>query len=70
MSYTKSDLLNRKWTKRTELVVKGEGRGNGMDREFGVSRSKRLHLEWVSNEVVLYSSRNYSQSLGIEHDRI
>jgi len=70
MSYTKSDLLNRKWTKRTELVVKVEGRGNGMDREFGVSRSKRLHLEWISNEVVLYSSRNYSQSLGIEHDRI
>ena len=28
-----------------------------------------LHLEWISNEVLLYSSGNYIQSLGIEHDR-
>ena len=27
-----------------------------------------LHLEWISNEVLLYSTRSYNQSLGIEHD--
>ena len=32
------------------------------------SRLKLLHLEWISNEVLLYSSGNYSQSLGPDHD--
>ena len=31
-------------------------------------RYKPLHLEWISNEVLLYSIGNYIQSLGIEHD--
>ena len=26
-----------------------------------------LHLEWISNEVLLYSTGNYIQSLGIEY---
>ena len=29
---------------------------------------KLLHLEWISNGVLLYSTRNYVQSLGLEHD--
>ena len=40
------------------------GGGSGMDWEFGVSRWKLL-----SNEVLLYSTRNYICSLGIDHDR-
>ena len=36
----------------------GEG-GSGMDWEFGVSRCKLLHLEWISNEILLYSTGNY-----------
>ena len=40
-----------------------------MDGEFGVSRCKQLHLEWISNEVLLYSTANYVQSPGIDHDR-
>ena len=36
---------------------------NGLDWEFGVSRCKLLHLEWISNEVLLYSMGNYIQSL-------
>ena len=40
------------------LVVKGEGRASGMDGEFGVGRCKLLHLEWISNEVLLYSPGN------------
>ena len=46
----------------------GGGGGSGMDWEFEVSRCKLLHLEWISNEVLLYSTGNYIQSLGIEHD--
>ena len=26
---------------------------SGMDWEFGVSRCKLLHLEWISNEILL-----------------
>ena len=37
----------------------GEG-GSGIDWEFGVSRCKLLHLEWLSNEFLLYSTGNYS----------
>ena len=40
----------------------------GMDWEFGVSRCKLLHLEWRGNGVLLYSTGNYIQSLGIDHD--
>ena len=39
-----------------------------MDREFGVGRFELLHLEWRDNEVLLYNTRNYNQSLGIEND--
>ena len=44
------------------------GRRSGMDWEFGVGKCKLLHLEWISNEVLLYSTGNYIQSLGIEYD--
>ena len=47
---------------------KGGGGGSGMDWEFGVSRCELLHLEWVSNEILLYSTGNYIQSLAMEHD--
>ena len=50
------------------MVAKGEGRGSGMDWEFEVNRCKLLDLEWVSNEILLYSAGNHIQSLGIEHD--
>ena len=42
--------------------------GSGMDGEFGIGRCKLLHLEWISNEVLLHSTGNYNQSLRIEHD--
>ena len=50
------------------MVAKGEERGSGIDREFGAERCKLLHLEWISNEVLLYNKGNYIQSLGTEHD--
>jgi len=33
--------------------------GRGMDWEFGVNRCKLFHLEWVSNEILLYNTGNY-----------
>lgn len=44
----------------------GEG-GSGMVRAFVAGRCKVSHLEWISNEVHLYSTGNQSQSFGIEH---
>ena len=35
------------------------GGGSGMDWEFGVSRYKLLHLEWISDEILLYNTGNY-----------
>ena len=43
------------------MVAKGEGGGAGMDWIFGVSRCKLLHIEWISNKVLLYSIGNYIQ---------
>ena len=33
----------------------------GMEWEFGISRCKLLYREWISNKVLLYSTRNYIQ---------
>ena len=49
-------------------VAMGEGGGSDRNGEFGVGRCKLLHLECISSEVLLYSTGNYVQSLGIEHD--
>ena len=32
-----------------------------MDWEFGMSRCKLLHREWINNKVLLYSTGSYSQ---------
>ena len=37
----------------------GGGGGSGVDWELGVNRSKLLLLEWISNEILLYSTGNY-----------
>ena len=50
------------------LIAKGEGGRSGMDWEFGISRCKLLHLEWINNKVLLYGTGNYIQSPGTDHD--
>ena len=55
-------------TGRTD-IPKGDGVRTGIDWEFEVSRCKLLHLEWVGNEVLLYSTGNCVQSIGIAHER-
>ena len=46
-----------------------QGGGRGMDWECGVCRCELVHIGWISNEILLYSTRNYTQSLVTEHDR-
>ena len=48
------------------VVVKGKWGGSGMGWESEVNRCKLLHLEWISNEVLLFGTGNYIQSLGID----
>ena len=57
---TDSDMGNRL------VVIKGGG--SEMDCEFGVNSCKLLHLEWIDNKILFYSTGNYSQSPGIDHD--
>ena len=45
------------------VVVAEKRGGSGMDRGFGVRRCKLLHLEWISNEVLLYSTGGAISSL-------
>ena len=50
------------------MVAKGEGGGSEMNWLFGVCRCKLLHLECVNNKALLFSTGNYIQALGIDHD--
>ena len=53
---------------KASIVKAGVGGGREMDWEFEVSRCKLLHLEWINNEVLLYSTGSSIQSLGTDHD--
>ena len=53
--------------RESRLAIAKEEGGKGTDLEFGVGRCKLLHLEWINNKVLLYSTRNYIQSAGINH---
>ena len=44
------------------------GDGGGMEWEFGLSRCKLLHIEWINDNVLLYSTGNYTQYPGINHN--
>ena len=64
-------LQNRNRLTDTEnrlVVAKREGSGRGMEWEVGISRCKLLSLEWVNNMVLLYSTGNYIQYPGINHN--
>ena len=57
-------------TQRTGLwLPRGKGRGRGKDRESGISRCKRLHMQWV-NKVLLHSTENFIQYPVMNHNRI
>ena len=46
----------------------GAGRSERDGLGVGARRCKLLHIEWINNKVLLYSTRNYIQSAGIDHD--
>ena len=50
------------------MVVRQEWGRSGMDWEFGVGKCQPVHLEWIRNKVLLYSTENYIWSPGIDHD--
>ena len=55
-----NEHFNRKETHGEQTYgCQGGAGGSGMDRESGVNRCKLLHLEWASNEILLYSTGNY-----------
>ena len=45
-----------------------KGYRRGMEWEFGVNRCKLLPLEWISNEILLYSIGNHIKSVMMELD--
>ena len=51
-------------------MLRGRGGkvGGGMDWEFGVSRCKLLHMEWINNKVLLYRIGNNIQYPEINHN--
>ena len=63
----------QKQTHRHRNQTNGCQGGGGRRREmmywgFGVGRCKLLHLEWINNKVLLYSTGNYIQSPEINHN--
>ena len=58
---TEIDIENR-------LVVTKGGVGREMDWEFRVGTCKLLHLEWINNKVLMYSTGNYIQYPVINHN--
>ena len=61
---TETDLRHREQT----CGCHWRWKGSEMVGVFGVGRCKLLHLEWISNGVLQYSTGNHVQSLGLEHD--
>ena len=43
-------------------------KGRGMYWEFGVGRCKVLHLEWISNKLLVYRRGNYIQYPVVDHN--
>ena len=50
------------------VVAMGEGVEMGWRGNFGLVGANYYILEWISNEVLLYSTGNYIQSLVIERE--
>ena len=51
-------------------LPRGRKNGGEMDYEFGVRvhRNKPLHIEWIYNKILMYSTGNYIQHPGVNHN--
>ena len=57
-------------TQRTDFWMPSrEGVWGGMEWEFGVNRCKPLHIKWINNKFLLYSTGNYIQYPDMHHNR-
>ena len=63
----KANELIMKQTHRCREETKSCQRG-GMDWEFGFSRCKLVHTEWINNEVLPYSTGNSIRHPVINHN--
>ena len=43
------------------MILMGGGDGGGTVREFGMDMSTLLHLKWITNKDLLYSTWNSAQ---------
>ena len=68
MAHMNLSTKQRKTNIENTLVVKEAGRRSRIDWEFGVSRCKLLHLEWIDEKILLYGAGNYIQPPRIDHD--
>ena len=62
LKYSKNEPFHRKETHGLGEQIcgcQGGGRGSGMDWESGVNSCRLLPLEWISNDILLYSTGNY-----------
>ena len=61
LKYGTNESFHRKETHGRGEQTSGcqGGVGSGMDWESGVNRCKLLHLEWISNEILLHGTGNY-----------
>ena len=50
------------------VVAKEGGDKGGMDWEFEISRCKLLHIAWINNKDLLYSTGNYIQYPVVNHN--
>ena len=55
--------------KRLAVAKREQGR-QGVNWEFGVDRCQLLHLEWISNKVLMYTSGNCIQHPMINHNSL
>ena len=49
------------------VFARGERGERGTDRKFGIGICRLLHLEWMADGVLLYSTGKCVWSLGLEH---
>ena len=52
------------YSQRTN-VSKEEGRRSRMEWEFWITEA---NLEWIDNKILLYSTENYIQPPGVDHN--
>ena len=57
--YLSTEQKQTQGHRKQTCVCQGERTGSGMDWKFGVSRCKLLNLDWINNEILLYSAGNY-----------